>query len=143
MRRSVKTPPGEDRERRVCDGCGFIDYVNPRIVAGVVAHREGKILLCRRAIEPRMGFWTLPAGFMELGETTSQGAARETSEELGKTAGKDAKAGKATYPSILGMKRAEIEASRYTSEAIKALKPLGNRGFRLLQLANFLLNRQN
>ena len=78
---SMKTPPGEDRERRVCDGCGFIDYVNPRIVAGVVAHREGKILLCRRAIEPRMGFWTLPAGFMELGESVEDGAAREAREE--------------------------------------------------------------
>jgi ADP-ribose pyrophosphatase YjhB (NUDIX family) len=78
---SIKMPPGEDRERRVCDGCGFIDYVNPRIVAGVVAHREGKILLCRRAIEPRMGFWTLPAGFMELGESVEEGAAREAREE--------------------------------------------------------------
>ena len=64
---SMKTPPGEDRERRVCNACGFVDYINPRIVAGVIACRNGKILLCRRAIEPRRGFWTLPAGFMELG----------------------------------------------------------------------------
>jgi ADP-ribose pyrophosphatase YjhB (NUDIX family) len=77
----MKTPPGEDRLRRVCDSCGFIDYVNPRIVAGVVAHREGQILLCRRAIEPRKGFWTLPAGFMELGESVEEGAAREAWEE--------------------------------------------------------------
>lgn len=77
----MKTPPGEDRLRRVCDSCGFIDYVNPRIVAGVVAHREGKILLCRRAIDPRKGFWTLPAGFMELGESVEDGAAREAREE--------------------------------------------------------------
>lgn len=77
----MKTPPGEDRLRRVCDSCGFIDYVNPRIVAGVVAHRDGRILLCRRAIEPRKGFWTLPAGFMELGESVEEGAAREAREE--------------------------------------------------------------
>jgi ADP-ribose pyrophosphatase YjhB (NUDIX family) len=74
-------PEGEDRERRVCQTCGFIDYVNPRIVAGVVAHREGRILLCRRAIEPRKGFWTLPAGFMELGESVEAGAVREAREE--------------------------------------------------------------
>jgi len=78
---SQKTPAGEDRERRVCDNCGFVDYVNPRIVAGVVAHRDGRILLCRRAIEPRKGFWTLPAGFMELGESVEEGAAREALEE--------------------------------------------------------------
>lgn len=78
---SPRIPPGEDRERRVCDTCGFIDYVNPRIVAGVVAHRDGKILLCRRAIHPRKGFWTLPAGFMELGESVEEGARREAHEE--------------------------------------------------------------
>lgn len=65
----------------MCDSCGFVDYVNPRIVAGVVAHRDGQILLCRRAIEPRRGFWTLPAGFMELGESVEEGAAREAHEE--------------------------------------------------------------
>ena len=79
------TPPGEDRERRVCDHCGFIDYVNPRIVAGsVVVFGEGeaaRILLCRRAIAPRRGFWTLPAGYMETGETTAVAAAREAREE--------------------------------------------------------------
>jgi ADP-ribose pyrophosphatase YjhB (NUDIX family) len=80
---SNKVPPGEDRERRVCDSCGFIDYVNPRIVAGVVAHRDDAILLCRRAIEPRKGFWTLPAGFMELGESVEEGACREAREEAG------------------------------------------------------------
>lgn len=65
----------------MCTSCGFIDYVNPRIVAGVVAHRDGEILLCKRAIEPRKGFWTLPAGFMELGESVEEGAAREAREE--------------------------------------------------------------
>lgn len=69
--------------------------------------------------------------------------ATKTSKELGKTAGKDAKAGKATYPSILGMKRAEAEATRYTNEAIRALKPLGKRARRLNELADYLLKRQN
>lgn len=78
---SARIPPGEDRERRICDACGFIDYVNPRIVTGVVAHADGRILLCRRAIEPRRGFWTLPAGFMELGESAEDGARREAREE--------------------------------------------------------------
>jgi ADP-ribose pyrophosphatase YjhB (NUDIX family) len=78
---SLRIPPGEDRERRVCETCGFIDYVNPRIVAGVVAHRDCQILLCRRAIHPRKGFWTLPAGFMELGESVEEGAVREAREE--------------------------------------------------------------
>jgi ADP-ribose pyrophosphatase YjhB (NUDIX family) len=78
---SNQVPPGEDRERRVCQTCGFIDYVNPRIVAGVVAHTDEKILLCRRAIEPRRGWWTLPAGFLELGESVEEGARREAMEE--------------------------------------------------------------
>jgi ADP-ribose pyrophosphatase YjhB (NUDIX family) len=78
---TMRVPPGEDRERRVCTSCGFIDYVNPRIVAGVVAHRDGAILLCKRAIDPRKGFWTLPAGFMELGESVEEGAMREAREE--------------------------------------------------------------
>lgn len=76
-----EVPAGEDRERRVCRTCGFVDYVNPRIVAGVVAHTGGKILMCRRAIEPRKGFWTLPAGFLELGESVEEGARREAREE--------------------------------------------------------------
>ena len=78
---STGVPPGEDRERRVCETCGFIDYVNPRIVTGVVAHAGGRILLCRRAIDPRKGFWTLPAGFLELGESVEEGARREAHEE--------------------------------------------------------------
>ncbi len=78
---SSKVPPGEDRERRVCDSCGFIEYANPRIVTGVVAHAGDRILLCRRAIEPRRGFWTLPAGFLELGESVEDGAKREAREE--------------------------------------------------------------
>ncbi len=74
-------PEGDERERSVCGQCGFIDYHNPRMIVGVVAAWEGRILLCKRAIGPRKGFWTLPAGFMEVGESMEQGAAREAWEE--------------------------------------------------------------
>jgi ADP-ribose pyrophosphatase YjhB (NUDIX family) len=74
---------GEDRERDVCDDCGFIQYLNPRIIVGTLPTHEGKILLCKRAIEPRKGYWTLPAGYMECGETAADGARRETVEEAG------------------------------------------------------------
>ena len=78
-------PHDDSFERDVCDTCGLINYVNPKLVAGVVAiwHEDGedKILMCKRAIEPRKGFWTLPAGFMEQGETVAEGAAREAQEE--------------------------------------------------------------
>ena len=78
----VAVPEGDDRERRICRSCGFVDYVNPKIVAGAVATDEtGRILMCRRAIEPRSGFWTLPAGFMEQGESVEQAARREAQEE--------------------------------------------------------------
>lgn len=76
-----RVPPGDNRERAVCGACNTIHYSNPKIVVGCVPEFEGKILLCKRAIEPRRGYWTLPAGFMENGETTSDGAARETLEE--------------------------------------------------------------
>ncbi|MEM5516059.1 NUDIX hydrolase [Henriciella sp. AS95] len=76
-----RIPEGDDRTRRVCGTCGFIDYQNPRIVAGSVVCKDDKILLCKRAIEPRLGFWTLPAGYMELGETVEQAAMREAQEE--------------------------------------------------------------
>ena len=79
---TLAIPEGDDRERRICNTCGFIDYRNPRIVAGsVVTSEDGRILLCKRAIEPRRGFWTLPAGFMELGETVEEAAMREAKEE--------------------------------------------------------------
>lgn len=74
-------PDGDDRERHVCGTCELIHYSNPRVIVGCVPVYEGKVLLCRRAIEPRKNYWTLPAGFMENGETTPQGAARETWEE--------------------------------------------------------------
>ncbi len=78
---SRKTPSNDNRERWVCDACHQIHYQNPLPVVGCVPERDGKILLCKRAIEPRYGKWTVPAGFMELGESTVQGAARETLEE--------------------------------------------------------------
>lgn len=78
---SLKVPPGDDHERRVCDDCGFIDYVNPKIVTGAVVTQDSKLLLCKRAIEPRKNFWTLPAGFMEEGESVEDGARREAMEE--------------------------------------------------------------
>ena len=74
-------PNGDDRERRICQTCGFVDYRNPRIVAGSVVTRGDQILLCKRAIEPRKGFWTVPAGYMELGETIEEAAQREAREE--------------------------------------------------------------
>jgi ADP-ribose pyrophosphatase YjhB (NUDIX family) len=76
-------PPGDSLPRHVCNVCGHIHYENPRLVVGCVVEWDDKILLCRRAIEPRRGYWTLPAGFMENGETTSQAAIRETHEEAG------------------------------------------------------------
>jgi ADP-ribose pyrophosphatase YjhB (NUDIX family) len=78
-----RVPPGDNRPRWVCDQCGEIHYQNPRVVVGSIPEFEGKLLLCRRAIEPRYGYWTLPAGFMEIGETVNDGAIRETSEEAG------------------------------------------------------------
>lgn len=74
-------PGGDTQERDVCTTCGFIHYVNPKIVTGSIVRHEGRILLCRRAIAPRIGFWTLPAGFMEVGETAEQSAMREAREE--------------------------------------------------------------
>jgi len=76
-----RVPQGDSRLRDCCDQCGAIHYVNPRPVVGTIPVWNEQILLCRRAIEPRHGFWTLPAGFMEVGETTAEGARRETEEE--------------------------------------------------------------
>lgn len=74
---------GDTKERAVCPACATIHYENPLNVVGTVPHWGDRVLLCKRNIEPRWGKWTLPAGFMELGETTAQGAARETDEEAG------------------------------------------------------------
>ena len=76
-----KIPEGEDRERDVCPSCGEIFYVNPKIIVGCIPTVGDQVLLCKRAIEPRYGKWTLPAGFMENRETTAEGAAREMWEE--------------------------------------------------------------
>jgi ADP-ribose pyrophosphatase YjhB (NUDIX family) len=76
-----KIPEGDDRYRYVCEACATVHYQNPKIVAGCIPEWNGRLLLCRRAIEPRLGLWTLPAGFMENLETTEQAAARETWEE--------------------------------------------------------------
>ncbi|HDZ56036.1 MAG TPA: NUDIX domain-containing protein [Pseudomonas xinjiangensis] len=78
---SEKIPYGDTRMRFVCGHCETIHYQNPRIVAGCLAVHQQQVLLCRRAIEPRRGFWTLPAGYMENGETTEEAALRETWEE--------------------------------------------------------------
>ncbi|MEM7020286.1 MAG: NUDIX hydrolase [Pseudomonadota bacterium] len=76
-----KIPPGDNMPRYVCESCGAIHYQNPNIIAGCLPVWEDKILLCKRAIEPRYGLWTMPAGFMENGETTEEAALRETFEE--------------------------------------------------------------
>lgn len=74
-------PEGEDRHRYVCEHCKVIHYQNPRVVAGAIPVMDGRILLCRRAIEPRQGKWTIPAGYLENGESVEQCARRETMEE--------------------------------------------------------------
>jgi ADP-ribose pyrophosphatase YjhB (NUDIX family) len=78
---ALRIPPGDSLPRHVCASCGSIHYLNPKLVVGAIPEWEDRILLCRRAIEPRLGYWTLPAGFMENAETTAQAAARETLEE--------------------------------------------------------------
>ena len=76
-----RIPEGDTRERAVCPACNTIHYSNPNVVVGCIPEFEDRILLCKRAIEPRSGYWTLPAGFLEHEETTAQGGARETLEE--------------------------------------------------------------
>ena len=77
----VRVPDGDTLPRHVCDTCHTVHYRNPLMVVGSIPEWEGQVLLCKRAIEPRLGMWTLPAGFMELGESVAQGAIRETLEE--------------------------------------------------------------
>jgi ADP-ribose pyrophosphatase YjhB (NUDIX family) len=76
-----RVPEGDNRDRLVCPECGFVAYENPKVVVGSVVVEDSAVLMCRRAIEPRRGFWTLPAGFMELGETIEEGTIREVWEE--------------------------------------------------------------
>jgi ADP-ribose pyrophosphatase YjhB (NUDIX family) len=78
-----RVPPGDSLPRWICDECGEIHYQNPKLVLGTIPEHADRILLCRRAIEPRYGYWTLPAGFMENDETAGQAAMRETLEEAG------------------------------------------------------------
>jgi ADP-ribose pyrophosphatase YjhB (NUDIX family) len=78
----ARRPPGDDRDRLVCAACGTVHYENPKVIVGsVCAAPDGRVLVCRRAIEPRAGFWTITAGFLELGETAEEGARREAWEE--------------------------------------------------------------
>lgn len=77
----LETPEGDNRRRLVCRDCGYIAYDNPKIVAACVGAWEGQYLLCRRAIEPRRGYWTIPGGYLEARETTAEGALREAREE--------------------------------------------------------------
>jgi ADP-ribose pyrophosphatase YjhB (NUDIX family) len=74
-------PEGDDRERLVCPECSFIEYANPKVVVGAVVRWQDRIVLCRRAIPPRRGYWTIPAGYLELHETAQAGALREVWEE--------------------------------------------------------------
>ena len=78
---TIRIPEGDNRERHVCDQCDSVHYQNPRIIAGCIPISGKRILLCKRAIAPRLGYWTLPAGFLENGETVIQGALRECHEE--------------------------------------------------------------
>jgi ADP-ribose pyrophosphatase YjhB (NUDIX family) len=82
-RLTYRTPPGDDRDRYVCAACGAIHYQNPRVVVGCIVEQGDRVLLCRRAIDPSYGKWTLPAGYLENGETVESGAERETREEAG------------------------------------------------------------
>lgn len=77
----LSTPPGDDRPRHVCPACNTVHYQNPRIITGTLPVYRDRVLLCKRAIEPRRGYWTLPAGFLEMGESLAEGAIRETWEE--------------------------------------------------------------
>jgi ADP-ribose pyrophosphatase YjhB (NUDIX family) len=78
-----RVPSGDSLERDVCERCGFVAYDNPKIVVGSVVRSPGGFMMCRRAIAPRIGFWTLPAGYLEHGETPEEGARREAREEAG------------------------------------------------------------
>lgn len=109
-------PAGDDRTRDICVHCSFVDYKNPKIVAGSVVSFEGKILLCRRAIEPRRGFWTLPAGYLELGESVEDGARREALEEARATILIDAMLAVYSVPRISQVQimfRARLETPHY------------------------------
>ncbi len=92
--------PAEHRTRLQCEGCGFIHYLNPRVVTAIIVEREGKVLLQRRAVEPSHGKWTFPGGFLEVGETAEAGALRETNEEVGLDVTLDGVHGVYTRPQV-------------------------------------------
>lgn len=78
---SLTVPIGDNKQRSVCNSCGFTDYINPKMVVGALVEHNGSLLLCRRGIQPQKNKWTVPAGFLEVNESTAEGAARETMEE--------------------------------------------------------------
>lgn len=113
-----RVPEGDTNERYVCGDCGHIYYTNPKIVVGSVVAYDGRILLCRRAIEPRKGFWTLPAGFLEEHETPEDGARREAMEEACATIVIDALLGVYSVPRISQvqlMYRATLEKPEFSA----------------------------
>ena len=79
----LRIPQGDHRARQICESCAKIHYTNPKMVVGCLIVKEGEVMLCRRGIEPRMGYWNLPCGYLENGETVQQGALREVHEETG------------------------------------------------------------
>jgi ADP-ribose pyrophosphatase YjhB (NUDIX family) len=113
---SRRTPDGDNRERLVCDSCGFVSYENPKVVVGSVCTWGDRILLCKRAIEPRRGFWTLPAGYLELHENPRDGARREAWEEARATIEIDALLAVYTIPRISQVQL--IWRARLASEAV-------------------------
>lgn len=122
-----RTPEGDNRERLVCDECGFINYVNPRVVVGAVCTWEDKFLLCKRDIEPRRGYWTIPAGFMELRETMMEGAMREAREEADAEIEIDALLGVYSIPRISQIQM--IYRARLLSPDVSAAEETQEVGF--------------
>lgn len=114
----TRIPEGDNRHRQVCNDCGFIAYENPKVVVGAVVTFEDKILLCRRAINPRAGFWTLPAGYMELHESAEAGAMREAFEEARARIAIDQLLGAYTIPRLSQVQL--IYRARLTDPAISA-----------------------
>ncbi len=123
-------PPGDHRRRHVCGSCGFIHYLGPKVAAGTIPERDGKLLFIRRNIEPRKGSWSLPCGFMEIDETAEQAAVRETLEETGVEVRLGAHLGTYTYAeSLFGgsiviiVYRAEIiSGTPHTTEEVSEIR---------------------
>ena len=109
----------ERRVRFKCEHCGFIHYMNPRVVASIIVEHDGRILLQLRAQEPRAGFWTFPGGFLEVGETVQQGALRETKEEVGLEVKLDGLLGVYTRPDV-GIVLVVFEATSPSGDAVIA-----------------------